>query len=244
MRCIKLLLILVLLPTLAGAEGVLTPAANPSVNPLYNYRDQILLQDDFTSGTNSSGAIGQLGWLIGGGSTSNFASLANHFGIVRKDTSATSATTSWQILNGSASAWFPAYNTKVLFIFRINNSDANTTVRIGSGLGFNSATPTDGSYLEKLDADTNWFCVTIAAASGSTRTDTGIAAAASTWKTFQYESTASSVVFYLDGVPVCTHTTNLTALAIAPAFHIKNSAAASKTMDVDYFQGEVRGLGR
>lgn len=243
MRLFKTLCLLLLLPSLVWADGVLTPAANPPDRVLYDYRNAIEMQEEFGTGSTSSGLIGQLGWFSAGGTFSLIDSEANRVGIVRKDTSASSGTVSHLILSGNQ-RFYNANNTlQWKWIVRPNQIDANTTIRVGQSLTCTISPITTGIYFERLDADTNWFAVTNEATS-ATRTDTGIVATAA-WIIFSIEKVSNtSVRFYINNVIVATHTTNLPSTQNSPCAQIVNSAAASKTMDFDYWETKITGITR
>jgi hypothetical protein len=245
MKRVVLILVLLLLPSLALAEGILTPAANPPISSLYDYRTSVELQEEFSTGSNGSGTIGALGWGFTGGTPGvNPAGEANHPGVFRMDTSATISTLAQVVLSKLASQYDPAQLRTLFFIMRLNTNDANTTLRVGEMANFASNPTTNGIYVEKLDGDTNWFCVT-RAASAQTRVDSAVAVSTSFVK-LEFSRTTSGVQFRIDGVPVCgVMTTNLPSSVFqSPGFHIINSAAAAKTVDVDYFQMNITGLNR
>lgn len=238
-----LLILALMLPGSVLAEGVLTPAANPPMTGLYDYRSIIELQDDFISGSTSSGLIGQLGWFSGGGTTTKVNAEAGRLGILRRDTSASSGTVAYTILDGIQPVFLTATTWDMRWIARANEFDANTKIRIGAASGCTLTSTTNGAYFEKLDADSNWFATTLLTAVGTTRVDTGIAANA-TWRTLQIQSTGTSFIFLVDGVVKATIATHIPLVGIGPCAQIVNSAAASKTMDIEYFQLKVTGLNR
>lgn len=242
MQCIKAVLLLLLIPTLAWADGALTPAANPPDAVLYDYRSTIEMQDDFIAGTSTTSTIGALGWQFSGGTAALLAPEAGRPGILRRDTSASSGTASYLYL-GTATRTFLASETFTqTWIFRLTQTDANTKVRIGHMNSVADAS-TSGVYLEKLDADTNWFCVT-RSASTETRVDSGVATGTG-WVKLEIAKSGSGVTWKLNGAQVCgTMTTNVPTAAQFPIGFIINSAAASKTIDFDYFQMKITGLSR
>ncbi len=212
--------------------------------PLYDYCSSIYLQDDFLSGTVGNGTIGQLGWLSAGGSSSLIQSAASYPGIFRKDTSASSGTYSYLALeNVNASEAIPAGSHDTIWLIYATSNDANTQLRIGHQNTNTGDPPDNGTYFEKLAADTNWFVVT--RASGvQTRTDTGVAVGTGR-VTLRIVRQGSSVVqFYINRVLVASHTTNIPSTSLNPVASILNSAAASKTLDLDYFQLILTGLSR
>lgn len=212
-------------------------------NPLYPYRSSIFLQEEFLGGSTASNSIGALGWNAANGTVSNLAGETNRFGIIRRDTSAVSGTVATLAINsGSAAATDPSLSHRILFASRLNTNDANTTVRIGALNSPALSPPANGIYFEKLDADTNWFCIT-RTGGVETRTDSTIAVNTS-FNTFEYSRNSSGVQFRINNSLVCTHTTNITATFINPGLHIVNSAAAAKTIDTDYAQIIFTGLSR
>lgn len=210
---------------------------------LYPYQPGFSLQEDFYGGGTTSGTIGNFGFGTSNGTTSVLATVStNYIGIVRRDTSAVSGTLTVTQLYPHSSALFASnLPHRVLWVVRLNNNDANTQVRIGAANSTTGNPPGTGIYFEKLDADTNWFCVT---ESGTrTRTDSGIAVNTS-FTTFEYKRLSASVEFYLNGARVCTNTADLPTALYNPMTQIINSAAAAKTLDHDYLEVHVSGLTR
>ena len=243
MHIIKLLLAFLFVASPVWAGGVLTPAAGPisSASTLYDYTTSLKIQDDFCGGSNSSGAIGTMGWVTGGGTFSYQVSESNHPCIVRKTTSAASGTFSFLYLNSVHASLLPG-PVDMTYVYRLNSNDANTTCRIGAMALINIA-PTDGIYIEKKDADTNWFVVT-RASSTETRVDSGVAISTG-WFTFRIVRTNSaSVAFYINGTLVSTSTTNIPSAGLTIGAQIVNSAAADKSFDLDYAEVTMSGLSR
>lgn len=240
-----LLVMSLLIPGSVMAEGVLTPAANPPDAVLYDYRSTVAYQDDFLSGSISSGAVGKLGWTVAGGTTTSQASLQDHPGFFRRDTSAVISTLAYTALYPNSSALHTTTRAEWLFITRLNTNDGNTTVRVGAGNSF-AAAPTDGIYFEKIDGDTNWFCV-LRASSVETRVDSGVAVGTG-WVEMGFKKLPSTggITFLVDKVPVCTAIalTNFPTAGLDPIVHITTSAAASKTIDIEYFEMILSGISR
>lgn len=214
-----------------GWDGTaLAPIAFGQGLNLYNARKRFTLQEDFIGGNQNTGFLGTLGWqaastlLIRSGER-------NAPGILRIDTTAVSGTQAR--LNFTSVNFNRAYNHEIVWIARPNQVDANTLIRIGAANGVSANPPNDGVYFEKLDADTNWFCVVRISGGGPTRVDSGVPVAV-TLSTFKYVYNGVDVKFYINNVLVSTQTTTMTGL-IGPFVFILNSAAASKTMDMDYF---------
>lgn len=210
--------------------------------PGYNYRNGLFLQDDFASGTNASGGIGQLGWFAAG-TLSQPTSPTGRVGIITLDTGASSGTqTRITLFPAGVGVFDPVSSFALTFIARLNSNDADTLVRYGAGNSVASNPPVNGIYFEKLAADTNWFCVT-RAASSQTRTDTGIAVTTD-FCVFSCFGFGTSIEFYLNGVRVAINTGTIPSTFISPMAWMINSAAAAKTLDVDYFEFTGRGIAR
>ena len=232
-KAFALLCLLVAVP--AFAETVLYPAAGPVPYLDCDYRTAICLEDDFVSGGTTSGTVGRLGWNFAGGAVDYLAGEANEAGIARRNTTGSSGVTGYTMLSTDQDI-FVAGSMDVLWKARLNQVDANTTFRIGAGYIVN-ASPTNGQYFERLDADTNIFCVTRAAGvqTGS-RTDSGVAADTSPHWFFVKRTASTLVQFFIDGVEVCRNTANIPSQALTPFAHVINSTAADKTLDLMYFK--------
>lgn len=228
---LKLVLYLVLVPFLAEASDLTSQKST-----LYPFHNIIEEQDDFITGATSTGTIGALGWFVVGGTNSSIAGESDAPGIFRKDTSAVINTVGALLLSGAQTVFDNSMIGNFLIRLRLNQVDVDTTARIGLSNGCTVAI-TNGAYFERLGTDTNWFAVTNNAGV-STRTDTGVAANTS----FQYFSVlkrSASYIFLINNATVATNTTNLPATDLNYCTQIINGAAASKTMDHDYFQFQV-----
>ncbi len=235
---------IIALVALLVADTVSASSVLQQQSTLYPYKSTIELQDDFLGGLTTSGAIGNLGWIFSNGTVSIQLSEANRLGIVRRDTSAVSGTTAALLLYNSSTAVDMSLPLSTVFVVRLNTNDANTTVRVGLRDNSSGLLPTAGIYFEKLDADTNWFCVA-RQASVETRVDTGVSISTS-FITMEISKNSSGSSYKLNGSTVCSSpisTNNPTAFNNA-AINITNSAAASKTIDVDYFQIHISGIVR
>jgi hypothetical protein len=208
---------------------------------LYPFQTTIAFQDDFLGGNAGAATTGSFGWTVAGTATSQ-PSIANRLGIIRFDTSAVSGTIS-RINFFQTVSLDPAANTILTWVTRLNTNDANTTYRQGVQNTQTANPPAEGIYIEKLDADTNWFCVTRAGAV-QTRTDSTVAVTTA-FATFRFTRNSSGVQFSINNVNVCgLMTTNIPTVFVNPEVFIINSAAASKTVDVDYFELTISGLVR
>lgn len=200
----------------------------------------VVVDEDFINGNNSSGLIGSSGWVAAGTITLPGAE-ANAPGIYRFSTGASSGTVA-RLSMPTSVAFLPSNNHLLLWRYRLNTNDANTTTRIGAANSVAGAPPSNGIYFEKLDGDSNWFCVTRAGGS-QTRTDSGVAVDTG-FHRFKYIRTTAGVVFVIDDVPVVTHTATIPSVAIAQYCYIINSTTEDKSFDVNKAQFLLTGLVR
>lgn len=217
---------------------------------IYNYKSTFVLQEDFVSGTTGNGTIGTTGATVSGGTTGFLAPAdINRPGVLNRSTGAASGTITFTTLmsstvGGHNNGIDPALNFSTTLIQRLNNNDANTTFRAGMANSWTGNGPNNEIILEKLGADTNYFCATRVAAGAITRVDSGVAVTTN-WSTLKIVKTAAGVQFYLDGVAICgLITSGLPTTYIGPGWQIVNSAAVAKTMDIDYGDLVVTGLTR
>lgn len=208
---------------------------------LYPFRSTVAFQDDFISGTTASGSIGDLGWN-GSGTISGIVSEAGRPGLLRIDTGAVIANAARLNLFGN-DIFQGSIGQRISFVARINTNDVNTTSRMGASSLSTGNPPATGIYFEKLDADTNWFCVARTVGT-QTRADTGIAIDTN-FHTFSYTRNSTGVLCSIDNTAVVTITTNVPTTQFMGVFiQIITSAAASKTLDIDYIDGTLTGYTR
>lgn len=211
----------------------LTTAAGPLSFDPYDYRGACYLRDEFFGGAGVTGSIGDLGWNSNGGSVLSGGGTTDEPGLYTLATGASSGVTCSIYTQGTAAMFVPGTHDLVWRV-RLNTNDANTTVHVGIQDSVTSVTPTNGCYVQKLDADTNWFAVSRAAGT-QTRTDTGVACSTA-FVTVRIVRTASTQVnYFINGVLVASHVTNIHAATCNTVVAIKNSAAADKTLSVGFF---------
>jgi hypothetical protein len=197
------------------------------------------LVEDFYGSTIVSGEAGTHGWEVSAGTTNQV--VAGHPGIYRLDTSATSATVRFaRLINPSL---IPADTFDNTWFVRVNQTDANTTVRAGAMASAANNPPADGVFFERLDADTNWFAVN-RNTSVQTRTDMGVAIGTGWVRLRVRRKDGSTISFSINDGAETDITTNIPTASLTSAAQIVNSAAAAKTMDLDYFRALWRGLTR
>lgn len=232
----------------------LTARVNGSNVPLgmgaYDPITSVSLQDDFIGGNAASGTTGEIGWIQSGGSSVNVAPTQGRPGVIQKTTSSAAGNSSFMYLrNNSGDVPFDTGdNFDSTYIFSATNADTDTSVHVGWMKLIASGLPTDGIYLEKLGADTNWFYVTNDGTS-QTRTDSGVAVSAGAWVRLRIRKwlngATPTVSFSINGGAETNHTTNVWDGPATPATHIYNNAAAAvKAMLVDYIGFTVTGLAR
>lgn len=206
--------------------------------------DGFYIWDHFPTAT-SSNTVGQLGWNKGG--TGSHASsfgvtAADHPGILRIDTGATISSVSY--MRGAATtggSFLAAANFEMLWVFRLNTNDSDTAMRFGFGADGAANPPTNGVYVEKLLADTQWFGVT--RASGSENRTAALASCDTNWHKVRIRRRdASTIAFSIDDGTELTQTATIPSAALTPFAHITNGAGASKTLDFDFFSLRITGL--
>lgn len=243
----KLLLTLTFLlwSTSAQSAGSLAPGGGGLIgsSTLYTYQNSVSISDEFLSGAAVNGSIGALGWNIFNITASQNSSIANRPGLYLMSSSAVPGTVSSLIIQGNTNNLVdPASLVSTFYALRLNSNDANTTIRIGPLSSFTANPPADGFYLEKLDADTAWFCVS---RSGGVQTRTTSSVPTSTsFATFEIIKSSGAVDFKINGANVCNITSNLPTNFLDPSVQIISSVAASKTFDIDYFSLQISGITR
>jgi hypothetical protein len=213
----------------------------------------LYLADDFVGGLLTTGDIGALGWqFVNGTAPTTQAAVAGRPGILRMDTSATSGTRQYLWVGSSATVGqiLPADYFHIIMMVRMTQTDANTVFRMGLGNSANADPPADGIFIEKLLADTQWFGVT-RSASSQTRTSQLGTVSAGTWIKARFRRISATQIgftistsFAPDNGTEGVLTATIPTTALVPFLMIGNSAAASKTADIDYFEINVQNMNR
>ncbi len=210
-------------------------------NPLTNY----FLVEEFASGGGGNANIGSDGWGLSGATTSSLTAEANHPGILRLSTPATSGSFNFlmQRSSGSVGAFLASEFFDITWIFRVPTVDATTAVRVGMASAWTAA-PTDGIYVEKGNALTTLLGTT-RAASAQTQTASLVTLVSNSWyRVRMWRSDASTISFSLDGAAALTLTGTIPTVAMLPGVQVVPGAAAVKTTDVDYCSIAITGLTR
>lgn len=228
-----------------GADWVpTTPTAGGAGRPPGAPGSYYFVDDFLTGKLNIDGSVG-LGWNFANAPTEQPGPV-NHPGIMRHGTTASSGNLGaiglWRN-NTTIGQITPTDTFDMLFIVRLNMNDANTKMRAGIGINPAVDPPTDGMYIEKELADTDWFGVT-RAAGAQTRT-AALAAISTDWVKFRIRRVdASTIGFTVDGGTEVTATLTITTASIIPFVQIKNSVAVAKNYDIDYFDLAITGMAR
>lgn len=222
-------------PSVLAEQFSVSSTAGPvTSNPCVDYTRYICLKDEFFGGAAVTGMIGAMGWNSNGGSTAQGGGVANEPGFYLLSTGTTINTTESIYTQGSSSV-IAAGSWDLAFRVRGDSKDGNTTMQVGLQDNVISVSPTNGSYFQALDGDTNWFCVT-RSGGVQTRTDSGVAVSTSAFQMLRQVRTGNdSVTFSINGATVCSHTTNLHSVNTNTTVAIKNSAASNKNMAVGFF---------
>lgn len=212
-----------------------------------------VIEDDFSSGANVLGQIGELSWnqtLTSTGAGSCQDAAADHLGIYRINTGATSGATSQIGLRSTGQGvLLPAEDFDLTFLVRLNQNDVNTTARVGLARSYASNPDSLGIYFERLDADGSWFGV-CRAATVQTRSS-AVGANTTDWVKLRVRRLSSTTIgFSLANAPAFVFGTEQTVASnvpingLQPFLQIVNSAAADKSLDVDYMQLLIPSLSR
>ena len=227
------------------------------------------VKDDFLRTVAASGNYGEYGWIKPTGGTAALTVVAGRPGGMRLNTSTTVSTnTTFLSTDGVASMSFDADESfDELWIIRPSLTGATTpVVRVGLNGDTGSSTsnpPTDGMWIEKEAADTNWFAETRTGSASDTRVDLGVAVSAVNFATLRmYRVDSTTIGFQVDGGTIncitsagsapgaCTGTNVLNATKIFTggvrmfASIINQTVSTAETLDLDYFDIIFTGLAR
>jgi hypothetical protein len=212
-----------------GADGNLTYDFTPS-------RVKTILTDEFTNGNdNVAGEIGALGWTGGNvGNSVSVAGVANHPGIWRMTTAAT--TNDAPRIHTASDEFFLADVERAQYIVRPNSGTATMFVRVGFADNTTGSEAAVGCYFS-FDPGTsaNWRTVTRLDGTNITTNTTTIAYTTGTWYFLEIRRNGANEEFYINNVLQFTHSTNIPTGIMAPMMLIKTNEAVAKSIDVDFF---------
>lgn len=211
-------------------------------------RRTAIVQDDFIAGPQAS--PGELRWYVGGGVGVTLRTPeANHPGIVRLTTSASSGTLAFLALRGDdfRGSILPSDTWELEYVIRLNTNDTDTLVRFGLASAFNANPPSDGIYFEKLAADTSWYGV--CRGSSSETRSSALESVDTSWHRFRIRRHNNGTIAFDIGTSINDGSdariiNTIPTAGLQPFIQIRNAAAADKTMDIDWFQLHLTGLER
>jgi hypothetical protein len=223
----------------AGANGNITYDFTP-------HRDYVVQVDEFCFGNTTTGRVGELGWLqvaTGSGTIAATVGVANHPGIYTLSTGTTSGST--QRIDLTAEAYLPADIDSIQGIIR---PTVITSAKYRFGLLVSTGTlgeGSDGVYFSFSPADSaNWRAIT-ESGGVKTATNTTVAVTANNWYFLELRRLSNgNWEFYVNNVLEATHSTNIPTAANEVTFVAENTAAANKTLDVDWFYVRSKQLGQ
>lgn len=231
----------------------------PTTGGAVDYVTTANIREEFMSGTGTAGQIGSLGWYPfngGTGTATPLASEANHPGIYRLSSGATSGGSSILTLYTGAiniALVAPADNFDGLWITRPSACDSTAVYHVGYVASpTQTSSPNDGIYIEKAAGDTNWYLVTRSSGTGQEKTATAIGACtANAWHKFRLRRTNSTTVAASlnGGAEVCitssgsgcdvNNATHITTAAFSPRALSMSASASIVTFDFDYFNLDI-----
>ena len=196
-----------------------------------------ILRDDFISGTNETGEIGDLNWSVTNGSvTTTIAFAIDHPGIIVRQSSAT---------NNQINTLFPSRLvtnltihtnnlSRFTWIIRFPTAITNHSFRLGVSADWSTNTPTNAIFFRKANTDANWILVSRAGGLETTA-NSGVAPALNTWYKLEVIKLVGSITYYINDVLVGTISTNLPNAGVNYGNAIQNNTAAAYSLEIDYF---------
>lgn len=240
-----------------GSPGQILKTSNSSI-PTWEDRNsptnEYNLYDDFMGGTTTVPGDPWQTWSGGSGALVTSVSTnitSNHPGILRGTTGTTAtgrcgfglAPSATTVTNGIVIGT-NTYTEEWLINLQQLSTVAEEFV-LSLGLKRNATADTQANgVLFKYDRatyGTNWQCETVSA-STTTRTDSAVAVVdSSTWMKLRIEANTTNCKFYIDGVLVATHTTNIPTTNVCSGWKINKTVGNTPvTGEVDYFRAYTR----
>ncbi len=227
-----------------GADATLVRPSDWNAFQIPAPDTSVFISEEFLEGcasTATTRTCGTLNWSTSNSGTGTAiiqtAAVAGHPGIQNMSTGST-ANRAQRIhlgISNTIGILNPVDNFTIVWIMRLNQSDANTVCRIGLANNANVIQPANGIYFEKLGADNNWFGVT-RATSSQTRT-AAMDATGTGWVRLTIRRVNGTTIgFQINNGTEITATATIPTAALIPwAIIDNNSTAAAKTIDLDYF---------
>lgn len=201
--------------------------------------------DDFASGLNASGHVGDLGWQFAGASVYGVTAPPGRVGVIGRHTTAVANTYATMTPYFDAAAGQVHVNDAWTFTWSLALSvqagDVDNLVRVGLALSTPDP-PDNGAYFEKPYDGNNWYAVCRSA--GVESRSAIIAPTTADWVRLSARRTAVGVAFSVNGGAEVAVNTNVPAVALLPFFAMKNRNAVDKFASIDYFDLLVSNLNR
>lgn len=224
------------------------PGAIAAVEAAHDPESLLDIVDDFVSGHIESGEIGSLGWSSLGAQINGAPSETNHPGIYTVYTLAEANNRNTLFLPDSGIRevlLFPDL-WEMTFIVKTEASIADLVLFIGAIDSINAAPGNQdraGFEFDTSQPDTNWMMCTGDGAA-STRTDSGIALAVTTFYKLKIKKLATNYEFYIDGTLKGTLSTNLPNTNFCIGLSVETLAVAAKYLAIDFFRWRQTGITR
>jgi len=217
------------------------------------------LVDDFMGGSTETGEVGKLGWTIAGtnAAISNSGSVpTNNPGIKTLATEAVINSPAQLVLGTSVNATQIVPDIFDITYILSLSSVADITVRVGlandwtnltaatRGVWFVFTTTVTGQENAGMSV-TKWVTVTKNGGSVSYNNTTIANVGTGIYKLRMVRVGASAIDFYINGVFMFQHTTNLPSAAVLAGIFVESQAAStSKSVNIDYARIKKSGLSR
>jgi hypothetical protein len=212
-----------------------------------------LIRDEFATGTTTSGAIGDLGWILeNDGTASSTVSVASatvhHPGVIQMDTSTVAGYSGLMLNSSHGTILDPANFFDVTFILKFSASDATAGFSWGlTNLTAHDFDPANGIYFQKAvsGADAgHWLGV--CRSNGTVSKTSAVATADTFWHSFRIRRVLSTpkIGFSIDGGTERLVVTDVPTAGMNPFLVCHNNSASKKTVSVDYFEMQGTSLSR
>jgi hypothetical protein len=210
------------------------------------YKTRFFVEDDFSSGGQSSATIGMLGWntfnIAGGGTFTLLVPLISNVHAGRIGIGQLQATAGG-VGNGIALTidGIGFYNSTFDLLHDLRwivcpiVTDADSIFRFGIGFETNLEPPTQSLMFKKDAADVNWQCVS-RDVSGTNTVDTGIPVVAGQYNTFRINRISASLVRFSINDTTFDLTSNVSqTIQCQPFILCKTNSLVAKQLAFDYF---------
>ncbi len=232
----------------AGATGPQGPQGPPGpqgpagdVNSLIDPLARRLLSDDFHSGSNEVGELGELGWSANVGTINPQAAEPNHPGMIRRTSGVIAAHLATMYITSLSLSGFRFDEwSECTWIFKPTAANSDAVYRFGITGDVTLAAPAHGVYLERLATDANWFCVT-RNNNAETRVNSGVAFGATWVKVRMRRVNAAEVRFSVNGGAETAITTTIPDALDGLMFgnQIMPTTTTARAVDIDYFSAAL-----